>query len=179
MRRCDAILLRLLMPCLAMSCVGLLCAANSSADQITLTNGDRITGNILRSDDKTLVIKSEIAGDVNIKWDGIAAITSTQPLHLTLKDGQTIVGTVTTEDSKFVVATKDTGSVNAARSEVVAVRDDDEQKTYDATVDRLRNPGLADLWTRPARYWFEPHARKFGVADVYACRESRPRKHAR
>ena len=135
------------MACLALSCMGLLCAANSVADQITLSNGDRITGNILRSDDKTLVIKSEIAGDVNIKWDGISSITSTQSLHLTLKDGQTIVGTVTTDDSKFVVATKDTGSVNAARSEVVAVRDDDEQKTYDATVDRLRNPGLADLWT--------------------------------
>ncbi len=147
MRRCDAKLLRLLMPCLALSCMGLLCAPNSLADQITLTNGDRITGNILRSDDKTLVIKSELAGDVNIKWDGIASITSTQSLHLTLKDGQTIVGTVTTDDSKFVVATKDTGSVNAPRSEVVAVRDDDEQKTYDATVDRLRNPGLADLWT--------------------------------
>ena len=147
MRRLEAILRRLLMPCLALSSVGVLCASNILADQITLTNGDRITGNVLRSDDKILVIKSELAGDVNIKWDGIAAITSTQTLHLTLKDGQTIVGVVTTDDSKFVVATKATGSVNAPRSEVVAVRDDDEQKSYDATVDRLRNPGLADLWT--------------------------------
>jgi hypothetical protein len=147
MRRCDAKLLRLFLPCVAMSCAVLLWPANIQADQITLTNGDRITGNIIKSDDKTLVIKSDIAGDVNIKWDGIATITSTQPLHLTLKDGQTIVGAVSTEDSKFVVVTKDTGSVNAPRSEVVAVRNDDEQKTYDATVDRLRNPGLADLWS--------------------------------
>ena len=93
------------------------------------------------------MIKSELAGDVNIKWDGIAAITSTQPLHLTLKDGQTVVGIVTTSDSKFMVATKDTGPVSAPRDSVVAVRNDDEQKTYDATVERLRNPSLADLWT--------------------------------
>ena len=147
MRRVQAIFPRLLPPCVAMLCAVLLHPAISRADQVTLTNGDRITGAIVKSDDKTLVIKSEIAGDVNIKWDGIAVITSTQPLHLTLKDGQTVVGTVTTEDSKFVVVTKDTGSVNAARSEVVAVRNDDEQKTYDATIERLRNPGLTDLWS--------------------------------
>ena len=134
MRRVETIFPRLFPPCAAMLCAVLLHPAISRADQVTLTNGDRITGAIVKSDDKTLVIKSEIAGDVNIKWDGIAVITSTQPLHLTLKDGQTLVGTVTTEDSKFVVVTKDTGSVNAARSEVVAVRNDDEQRTYDATV---------------------------------------------
>ena len=147
MRRFEIAVLRTLLPCFALACMGLLCAGSSYADQVTLTNGDRISGNIVKSDDKTLVIKSDLAGDVNIKWEGIAAITSTQALHLTLKDGQTVVGTVTTEDSKFVVATKDTGSVNASRDSVVAVRNDDEQKTYDATVERLRNPGLADLWS--------------------------------
>lgn len=146
MRRFEKTLRRVLLPCLALACLGLVFAGSSSADQVTLTNGDRITGNIVRSDGKTLVIKSDIAGDINIKWDGIATITSSQPLHLTLKDGQTVVGTVTTDDSKFVVATKDTGSVNTARSEVVAVRDDDEQKAYDTAIDKLRNPGLADLW---------------------------------
>jgi len=34
------------------------------ADQITLKNGDRLTGTIVKSDAKTLVIKTEAAGDV-------------------------------------------------------------------------------------------------------------------
>ena len=119
----------------------------SFADQVTLTNGDRITGAIQKSDDKTLTVKSDLAGDVNIKWDAITTITSTQPLHLTLKDGQTLVGTVTTQDAKFIVATKDAGAVNAPKDSVVAVRSDDEQKAADAALDRLRNPHLGDLWS--------------------------------
>ena len=34
------------------------------ADQITLANGDRITGAILRSDTKSLVLKTDNAGEV-------------------------------------------------------------------------------------------------------------------
>jgi len=67
------------------------------ADQVTLKNGDRLTGTIVKTDDKveTLLVKTEFAGDVTVKWDAITSIVSSQPLHLTLKDGQTFVGTVT------------------------------------------------------------------------------------
>jgi hypothetical protein len=37
------------------------------ADQITLKNGDRLTGDVIRSDAKTLVIKTEYAGDVTVQ----------------------------------------------------------------------------------------------------------------
>jgi putative salt-induced outer membrane protein len=133
----------------AMIIIGLVMAwpMVSFADQVTLSNGDRITGAIQKSDDKTLTIKSDLAGDVNIKWEAITNITSTQPLHLTLKDGHTVAGTVTTQDSKFVVATKDANAVDAPKDTVVAVRSDDEQKTYDAAMDRLKHPHFADLWS--------------------------------
>ena len=64
-----------------------LLAFAARADQVTLKNGDRLTGTIVKSDDKTLVIKTDLAGDVNIQWDAITAIVSAQPLHLGLKDG--------------------------------------------------------------------------------------------
>ena len=35
------------------------------ADQVTLTNGDRITGSVLRSDTKVLVLKTDNAGEQN------------------------------------------------------------------------------------------------------------------
>ncbi len=125
-------------------CVFAVCA---SADQITLKNGDRITGTIVKSDDKTLLIKTELAGDVNVQWDAITSIVSSQNLHLGLKDGQTVVGTVTTNDGKFDVTTKDTGNVEAAKANVTAVRNDAEQQAYDTEVERLRNPRLTDFWS--------------------------------
>ena len=43
----------------------LLCPA-LFADQVSLKNGDRLTGTIVKSDAKTLVLKTEAAGDVTI-----------------------------------------------------------------------------------------------------------------
>jgi putative salt-induced outer membrane protein len=124
-----------------------LCATAVQADQLTLKNGDRLTGTIVKSDAKTLLLKTDFAGDINIEWAAVTSIVSSQTLHLALKDGQTIVGTVTTTDGKFEVATKETGPVAATKEAVVNVRNDAEQKAYDDQVDRLRHPHLTDFWS--------------------------------
>jgi len=128
---------------------GMLClfAVSAMADQVTLKNGDRLTGAIVKSDAKTLLIKTEFAGDVNVQWDAVSAIVSSQPLHLALKDGQTIVGTVNQADNKVEVATKETGPVTASKDAVTAVRNDAEQKAYDEQIERLRHPHLTDFWS--------------------------------
>ena len=123
------------------------CASASLADQVTLKNGDRLTGTVVKSDAKTLLLKTDFAGDVTLQWDAVTGIVSTEALHLSLKDGQTIVGTVTTDDGKFDVATKETGAVAASKDAVVAVRDDAEQKAYDDQIERLRHPHLTDFWS--------------------------------
>jgi putative salt-induced outer membrane protein YdiY len=122
-------------------------ALSAKADQVTLKNGDRLTGTIVKSDAKTLAIKTEFAGDVSVQWDAVSGIASSQRLHLSLKDGQTIVGMVATSGSNFEVATKETGPVTASKEAVVAVRNDTEQKTYDDQVERLRHPHLTDFWS--------------------------------
>lgn len=124
-----------------------LMAMSAMADQVTLKNGDRLTGSIVKSDAKTLLIKTEFAGDVNVQWEAVSVIVSSQPLHLALKDGQTIVGTVSTTENKFEVATKETGAVSASKDAVVAVRNDAEQKVYDDQIERLRHPHLTDFWS--------------------------------
>jgi len=123
------------------------CAMSAQADQVTLKNGDRLTGTIVKSDDKTLLIKTDLAGDVNVQWEAVTGIASSQTLHLALKDGQTIVGIVNTNDGKFEVATKETGPVTAAKDVVVVVRNDAEQKAYDDQIERLRHPHLTDFWS--------------------------------
>jgi putative salt-induced outer membrane protein YdiY len=124
-----------------------LLAVGARADQVTLKNGDRLTGTIVKSDAKTLLIKTDLAGDVNVQWDAVTSIVSSQPLHLGLKDGQTVVGTVATADGKFEVETKTTGEITTPKDAVVTVRNDDEEKSYDTEIDRLKNPRLTDFWT--------------------------------
>jgi putative salt-induced outer membrane protein len=131
-----------------------LLGVSARADQVVLKNGDRITGTIVKTDvkadDKTktvLVIKTDFAGDIPVLWDSVASVVSGEPLHLQLKDGQTIVGPVTTSNHKLDVATATTGEVAAPKDAIVAVRNDAEQKTYDDTVYRLQHPRLTDFWS--------------------------------
>ena len=116
------------------------------ADQVTLKNGDRLTGDIIKSDDKVLVLKSEFAGEVSIQWAAVEAITSSQPLHIGLKDGQTVVGTVSAQDGKVQLQTKEAGSVVTSKDSIVVIRSDKEQAAYDAALDRLQHPHLTDFW---------------------------------
>lgn len=125
----------------------LLCllATVARADQVTLKNGDRLTGSIVKldTDEKKLLIKTELAGSVTVSFDAVTGIVSSQPLHLTLSDGRVITGTVSTNDSTLEVATKDAGTVPAPRESVKAIRNDAEQKEFD----RLEHPRLIDYWS--------------------------------
>ena len=44
------------------------------ADQVSLKNGDRLSGTIVKSDGKTLVLKTDYAGALEVKWDAVAGI---------------------------------------------------------------------------------------------------------
>ena len=114
-------------PCLwALLSVFTFCAT-LLADQVVLKNGDRLTGAITKSDDKTLLIKTEFAGEVTIQWPAVQEVNSAQPLHVTLSDGKTVVGPVATVDGKIAVTTPASGTVRVSKGEVTALRSDAEQ----------------------------------------------------
>ncbi len=128
---------------------GLLCA-DALADQVTLKNGDRLTGTITKSDGESLSMKSEFAGEVKIQWAAVEEISSNQPLYVTLKDGQVIVGTVTTSGGKIEIQTQDAGKVTTSKAAIQLIRSREEQAAYQAEIDRKLNPKLGDLWSGTA-----------------------------
>jgi len=117
------------------------------ADQVSLKNGDRLTGTIVKSDAKTFVLKTEAAGEVTFQWAAIDAITSTQPLHVGLAGGQMVVGPVATKDGQIQVTTLTAGVVTASRDSVQVIRSDSEEAVYDAAIERLQHPHLGDFWS--------------------------------
>jgi putative salt-induced outer membrane protein YdiY len=126
----------------------LLVAFTARADQVLLKNGDRLTGKIATGDGKTLLLKSEFAGDVSIQWDAITDIESSDNINITLKDGTRLSGKVTTRDGKFVIAgahAAATPSV-AAKEAIVAVRNDSEQHAFDAETEKMAHPRFYYFW---------------------------------
>jgi putative salt-induced outer membrane protein YdiY len=126
----------------------LLAACAVHADQVVLKNGDRLTGKIVMGDGKTLLLKSEFAGDVTIQWDAITDIESADNLHITLQDGTRLSGKVTTQDGKFVVAGAPAAPTPpvAAKETIAAVRNDAVQQAFDVETERMAHPRFTYFW---------------------------------
>jgi putative salt-induced outer membrane protein len=117
-------------------------ASLSFADQVTLKNGDHLTGTIVKSDGKTLILHTDFAGDVTIQFGAITQITSDKDLHVTMSDKKTIVGPVTTTNGKIEVVTKSGGTVEVPPANVAIIRNDAEETAYEKSL----HPGLLHGW---------------------------------
>jgi len=131
--KCEKVSLSLLL-------VGALLPA-AWADQVVLKNGDRLTGSIVKKDDKSLTIKTEHLGVVVAPWDQIESIVADKPIRIVLQDGRALQGTLTLTGEKVEVATPQ-AKVGVAPADITAMRNDDEEKAYQ----RLLNPGWGELW---------------------------------
>lgn len=120
------------------------------ADQIVLKNGDRLSGTIVKSDGKTLLIKTEFAGDVTVQWPAIEQINTSQPLHVSLTNGQTVVGPVATTDDSLAITTPSQGTVTQPRAEVSNLRNDTEWAAYQKSL----HPSLTQGWAGGANVGF-------------------------
>jgi putative salt-induced outer membrane protein len=119
------------------------------ADQITLKNGDHLTGKIVKSDGKTLVLHTDSSGDVTVKLDAISHITTDQELHVTTKEKKTVVGTVTENDAQLEITTK-SGPVELPVADVTLIRNDAEEAAYEKSL----HPGLLHGWNGGANAGF-------------------------
>jgi putative salt-induced outer membrane protein len=120
------------------------------ADQITLKNGDHLSGTIVKSDGKTLVLHTDYAGDVTVDFKAITQVTSDKDLHVTTTQKKIVVGPVTSSDGNIVVATKAGGTVEVPESSIATIRNDAEQATYDKSL----HPGLMHGWNGGANVGF-------------------------
>jgi putative salt-induced outer membrane protein len=108
------------------------------ADQITMQDGDRITGEIVKKDGDTLTVKSKNFGTVTLKWSDVATVKTDQPINLALPGGKTVKANIETQNGQIQA-----GSRVVAPKDVVTLRNDAEQKVYE----RYLHPGFLDLWT--------------------------------
>ena len=109
------------------------------ADQITLKNGDHLSGKIVKSDGKALVLHTEFAGDVMVDFKAITQILADEELRVSTTDKKTLVGPITTSDGKIEVATKGEGTVGVPLGNVAMIG---TQADYEKSV----HPGWGHGW---------------------------------
>ena len=58
--------------------------SNSWADQVNLSNGDRVTGKLVKKDGDNLTVKTDLMGEVTIPWKSVASVSSQEPVTVVL-----------------------------------------------------------------------------------------------
>src|SRR4051794_32288353 len=74
------------------------------ADQISLVNGDRVTGKVIKKEADSVTVKSDLIGEVTLKWKDVAAISTDAPVTVVTTPG-TVQGTLSTAEGKVIVKT--------------------------------------------------------------------------
>ena len=110
-------------------------------DQIALQNGDRITGTVVKKDEKTLTFESDVFGPVTLPWSKVQGLTTEKPVFVELPDKQTVMGTIESKEDgcrgRNAYALHET-----TLAELVSIRNNEEQEAYE----RLQDPPWTRLW---------------------------------
>lgn len=131
------------------SCAVAILSFAANAEQVTLKNGDKITGTVVHSDGKTLVLKTEYAGDLNISWAAIQELSSDKKLFVATPDKKIVSGTVATQDADLVVTTPQ-GVVHVPKASAGLIRSESEQAAYEASL----HPALSRNWEGGVNFGF-------------------------
>lgn len=128
----------------SMLCAMLVCGCVAvQAEQVSLKNGDHLSGSIVSMDGKKLVLKTSYAGEVPIDWAEVSQFSSDKDtLVITKSDGQLVSGTVTSEGSDIMVATAQ-GVQRVPRTDVATMRSPADQAAYEKSL----HPGMLEGWS--------------------------------
>jgi hypothetical protein len=87
-------------------------------DVITLTNGDRITGELRRLERGRLEIKTDNAGTIDVEWDKIASVDATRQFEVLTSDGRRFLGSLGPAADRRVVMTGGDAATTLEMSDV-------------------------------------------------------------
>lgn len=124
----------------------LFAACSGFADQVLLRNGDRITGEVVRLDNNNLVVKSEALGEIRIKWDAVAMLSTDKPVHVTADGAKVEADVIQRARNNDVIYTAADSSFSVTPGRILALRSDAEQAAYQQQISREQHPEFLDRW---------------------------------
>ncbi len=110
------------------------------ADTVTMKNGDRLSGSIIRIDDGGVQFRSDVLGDVRIPKEKVDAVSSTSDVAVLLKDGSKVSGRIFTQPDGYVVDGETLRTQPLASVKMILSPDERTRE------ERLEDPGWLQLW---------------------------------
>jgi hypothetical protein len=110
--------LAVLVVCIAL---GARAGAQGRTDVVTLTNGDRITGEVVRLDRGRLEFKTDDEGTIYFEWDIVARVTSSEIFEVVTADGNRFLGTLTANGGGTLIVAAIDGETSLRLMDVTAI----------------------------------------------------------
>ena len=76
--------------------------AQARTDVVTLANGDRITGEVVRLDRGRLEFKTDDAGTLYLEWDNLVSVVTSRLVEVTTTDGRMFLGSLAQRTSRSI-----------------------------------------------------------------------------
>jgi len=127
--------------CLLLASIGftlLILCPGALADQVTMANGDVITGEILTLEGGKLKVKTPYNAALELDWASVKSVRSDVPVELVLEDDRHVKGTLeTSPDGTLQVVTESAGPVPIGAPSLVTGMNPPEVKWISYTGDVL------------------------------------------
>jgi len=139
--------------------------AQGRTDVVTLPNGDRITGEVVRLDRGRLEFKTDDAGTLYLEWDKLATVQATRPMEVVTEDGRRFLGSLGPAASRMLRVVGSDEPVSVAMAEVTIIRQIGSSfwskldGSIDAGYSYTRSSGVAQLNVNWETYYRTPAAR--------------------
>jgi len=140
-------------------------AGQGRTDVVTLPNGDRITGEVVRLDRGRLEFKTDDAGTLYLEWDKVATVQATRAVEVVTQDGQRILGSLGPAASRTLTVVGEAESVSVDMAEVTIIRQIGSSfwrkldGSFDVGYSYTRSSGVSQLNVNWDTYYRTPAAR--------------------
>ena len=86
-----------------------LSSGNVFADEVILTNGDRLTGKIVEIKEGVLTLETSFSEPVKLQFEAVQQMKSSEPVELHLTDGEVLKGKITAKGDRQVAVEEGAG----------------------------------------------------------------------
>jgi hypothetical protein len=95
--------------------------AQGRTDVVTLANGDRITGEIVRLDRGRLEFKTDDIGTLYLEWDNLVSLVTTRLVEVTTTDGLTFLGSLGRTTTRRLAMASTGATTQLAMQDVIEI----------------------------------------------------------
>ena len=95
--------------------------AQGRTDVVTLANGDRITGEIVRLERGRLEFKTDDAGTLYLEWDKLSSLVAKRLVEVLTTDGRRFLGSLGPAADRSIAVVTSEGEVSLQMSEVTLI----------------------------------------------------------